>query len=89
MKSLMQIKDSNKVIVFLSNASLNKEGYFQVELKKIQSFEEYFPEGKVWLIPIKLDNCEVPIFFEKIHYLEYFSMTEDKFLDFLEKSINL
>lgn len=54
------IENSNYFIACLSTHSVNHTGYVQTELKKALKILDRFPEGKIFLIPIKLDNCPIP-----------------------------
>ncbi len=83
-----QIKKSHIVIACLSEKSVKKKGYFQKELKdSLEEFKEY-PEGSIYIIPVRLEPCEVPIAFENIQWCNLF---EDRGLENLiisiEKSI--
>jgi len=51
------VEATDAVIVFLSNASVMKEGYFQKELKKVLDIANEKPEGVIFLIPMRLDDC--------------------------------
>ncbi len=44
----------------------------QSELKKAQKVLETIPEGKVFLIPVRLDACEVPSQLARLHWINYF-----------------
>jgi hypothetical protein len=56
----------------LSKYSISKEGYVQKELKKGLEMWDRQPEGRVYLIPIRLDKCKVPKRFENIEYCNLF-----------------
>ena len=51
---------SNGMILFLSNTSLNKEGYVQREFKWAMRRMEEMPEGHSFLFPVRLEPCEMP-----------------------------
>ncbi len=54
------IKYSDIVIVFLSKQSVSKQGYVQREFKlALSQYAERTP-GTIYLIPLKLDDCNVP-----------------------------
>jgi formylglycine-generating enzyme required for sulfatase activity len=48
------------VIVCLSRGSINKAGYVQKEIKFALDVADEKPEGAIFLIPLKLEECEVP-----------------------------
>ena len=54
------IDNSDLFLACLSTNSVNKTGYVQKELKKALDIYEKQPEDKIWLIPIRLDDCAVP-----------------------------
>jgi len=53
------IRRSTAVIVFLSSKS-EKRGYVQKEISRVLDEAERQPEGKIFLIPAKLEPCDVP-----------------------------
>ena len=67
------IKECNFFLACLSGYSISKEGYVQKELKKGLEMWERQPEGRVYLIPIRLDKCKVPRRFENIEYCNLFA----------------
>lgn len=54
------VKASHAVVVCLSNSSITKEGYVQKEIKFALDVADEKPEGAIFLIPVKLEDCEVP-----------------------------
>jgi hypothetical protein len=44
----------------LSSCSVAKEGYVQTEFKTALSAYSERPPGTIYIIPVKLDDCEVP-----------------------------
>jgi hypothetical protein len=51
------IKESNYFIALLSNHSVSKIGFVQSELKQALEVLNEFPEGKIFLIPVRADEC--------------------------------
>jgi hypothetical protein len=69
------VEAADAVIVCLSKNSLTKEGYVQKELKFVLDIALEKPEGAIFIIPIRLDDCEIP---RKIHswqYVDYFPVS--------------
>lgn len=64
------IERSDYILVFLSSKSVNKEGYFQNELKEVLERRKLKPEGARYIIPILIDACEPPRAFRDIHWLK-------------------
>ena len=64
------LEKSNHVIVFLSNASCNKTGYFQREVKYAFDQRDLRPDGERYIIPVLLEDCDVPRRFRDIHWIK-------------------
>jgi hypothetical protein len=54
------VKESDVVIICLSHNSITKEGYVQKEIKYALDTAEEKPEGTIYIIPVKLEDCVVP-----------------------------
>lgn len=54
------IKSSNVFLVLLSKDSVSKEGYIQNEIQFAISELEKRPERQAYIVPIRLEDCEVP-----------------------------
>ncbi|MCP4109821.1 MAG: toll/interleukin-1 receptor domain-containing protein [Desulfobacteraceae bacterium] len=84
------IKECNFFIACLSSNSVTKEGYFQRELKRGLDFFDRKPEGSIYLIPVRLDDCIIPHRFQKLHWCDFFSEKYDeKLLRAINTGINL
>jgi|GEM_PF-1925018 len=66
------VEAADVVIVCLSNRSLTKEGYIQRELRFALDIALQKPEGTIFIIPLKLEDCEPPRKLRTWHYVEYF-----------------
>lgn len=62
------IRAADFALVFLSTSSVYKRGYVQKEFKIVLDVLDEIPEGRVFVIPVKLDNCEVPERFSQLHW---------------------
>lgn len=58
-------------IVFLSKNSVSKEGAVQKEIRKVLDVSEEKPEGEIFLIPVRLDDCEIPRNLSKWQWADY------------------
>ena len=67
------IKNSRYFIALFSSTSVSKTGYVQKEFRRaIDTFDE-FPEGEIFAIPVRLDDCEIPYErFKKIERVDLF-----------------
>jgi hypothetical protein len=54
------IRASDVVIVCLSNNSVSKEGYVQKEIVRALDIADEKPEGTIFIIPLKLEECQIP-----------------------------
>jgi hypothetical protein len=54
------IRASKYVLACLSKTSVTKRGYVQKELKKALDVADEQPEGVAYLIPVRLEECEIP-----------------------------
>jgi hypothetical protein len=63
----MAIKKSKYFVALFSSNSVSKRGYVQEFRKVIDTFDE-FPEGEVFAIPVRLDECEIP--YERFREIE-------------------
>jgi tetratricopeptide (TPR) repeat protein len=70
------VEDTNAVIVFLSNNSVTKEGYVQKELRAVLDVAEYKPEGAIFIIPLRLEECVVPRRLKNYQYQDYFPLDQ-------------
>lgn len=54
------VRAADAVLVFLSSRSVTQEGNLQRELKLALDVADEKPEGAVFVIPIRLDDCSLP-----------------------------
>lgn len=54
------VQNSDVVIVCLSKDAVTKTGYVQKEIKYALDIADEQPEGKIFIIPLKLEECDVP-----------------------------
>ncbi len=66
------VKTSDIVLVLLSNNSIIKTGFVQKEIRIALEVADYQPEGTIFLIPARLENCEVPERLKKIQWVDLF-----------------
>ncbi|MBI3165717.1 MAG: TIR domain-containing protein [Anaerolineales bacterium] len=66
------IRNSDVVVVCLSEKSINKEGYVQREIKFALDIADEKPEGTIFIIPARLENCKVPERLSLYHWVELF-----------------
>jgi len=54
------VRDTNVVLVCLSENAVSKAGYVQREIKVALDVADEQPEGAIFIIPLKLEECDVP-----------------------------
>lgn len=72
------VHNSHAVIVFLSSIAIRKEGFFHKELKLALDAAAEKPDGTIFIIPIRLDDCDVPDRLQPYQYVDYFGDDEQK-----------
>ena len=58
------------IVVLLSKKSVQKRGFAQREIRRAVHAEEEMLEGDIFLIPVRLDSCEVPAMLSRFHFLD-------------------
>ncbi|MEK6751511.1 MAG: toll/interleukin-1 receptor domain-containing protein [Chloroflexota bacterium] len=66
------LRDSNVVILFLSKESVSKTGYLQKELRMAIDIAQEQPFENIFLIPAKLEECNIPLGLSGIQYVNLF-----------------
>jgi formylglycine-generating enzyme required for sulfatase activity len=66
------VEAADAIIVCLSKGSITKEGYIQRELRIVLDFADYKPEGTLYIIPVRLEECEPPRRLRAWQYADYF-----------------
>ena len=64
------IDRSDFVLVFLSQASCQKTGYFQRELRYALEQQQMRPEGQRFIVPVLLESCQPPRSLQKIQWVK-------------------
>ena len=66
------IRESDVVIVCLSEKSINREGYVQKEIKFALDIADEKPEGTIFIVPARLEECVVPNRLSDYHWVDLF-----------------
>jgi CheY-like chemotaxis protein len=83
------VRSSDVVLVFLSKYSVNKEGYVQKEIKQALDAVDEKPDGTIYIIPLRLEDCEVPKRLQRWQWLDlYETDSYEKMLTSLRKRAN-
>ncbi len=68
------LRDSDAILICLSQTSVTKSGYLNKEIRRALDAADEKPEGAIYIIPVKFDDC-IPSFerLKKYQWLEYFA----------------
>lgn len=69
------VESADAVLLFLSNNSVHGEGSVQKEIRKILEVSEEKPQSAIFLLPIRLDNCDIPNDLSQIQRVENFDVS--------------
>ncbi|HSS22010.1 MAG TPA: TIR domain-containing protein [Pyrinomonadaceae bacterium] len=69
------VRSTDVVIVCLSKASTSKAGFVQKEISYALDVAEKQPEGTIFLIPLKLEDCPVPDRLSKWQWVDFFEIS--------------
>jgi formylglycine-generating enzyme required for sulfatase activity len=67
------VEAADVIIVCLSKGSTTKEGYVQREIRIALDYADYKPEGTLYIVPIRLEECEPPRRLRTWQYADYFA----------------
>jgi hypothetical protein len=80
------VKASHVVIVCLSHTAVTKAGFAQKEIKMALDVADLQPEGTIFMIPARLEDCTVPARLSKWHWVNlYENGGYQKLVDALNK----
>ena len=66
------VRASDVVIICLSRGSITKEGFVQKEIRLALDVADEKPEGTIFLIPARLEACEVPERLNRWHWVNLY-----------------
>ncbi|NOT06195.1 MAG: SUMF1/EgtB/PvdO family nonheme iron enzyme [Anaerolineales bacterium] len=81
------VETADAIIVCLTKGSITKEGYVQRELRIVLDFADYKPEGTLYIIPVRLEECEPPRRLRAWQYADYFEGQRERALERLLVSL--
>ncbi len=83
------VETSDVVIACLSNQSISKDGHIQKEIRYAYDIALEKPEEMIFLIPLRLDDCNVPRKLKTLHWVDYFGDEKDESFANLLESLKL
>src|ERR1044072_6372947 len=66
------VRKSDMVIVSLSRASVSNRGYIQKEIRIALDVADEQPDGTIFIVPLKLEQCEIPDRLRRWQWVNYF-----------------
>lgn len=70
------VRETDVVVVCLSNGSVSKTGYVQKEIRFALDIADERPDGAIFIIPARLEDCQVPIRLGKWQWVDLFPSYE-------------
>jgi|GEM_PF-6536035 len=80
------VREADVVVICLSKNSITKEGYVQKEIRFALDIAEEKPEGTIFLIPARLEDCMVP---ERLNRWQWVDLFDENGLIKLLRSLKL
>ena len=65
------INSAKAIIICLSKLSVSKRGYIQKEFRLALDTLKTIPLGEIFILPVRLENCDVPPEFQEFHWVDY------------------
>lgn len=65
------LRASEAILLCFSETSVAKEGYIQREYKRAMRYREEKPEGTIFVIPVRFDDCQMPNFISELQWVDY------------------
>lgn len=81
------VEAADAIIVCLSKGSITKEGYVQRELRIVLDYADYKPEGTLYIMPVRLEECDPPRRLRPWQYADYFAGERERGLQRLLVSL--
>jgi hypothetical protein len=67
------VRTADVVLTCLSSSSVTKKGYVQKEIREVLEVALELPADQIFVIPVRLDDCEVPRELRKWQYVDLFA----------------
>lgn len=65
------MRSSDAIVLCFSNLSINKEGGIQKEYKHAMDIRDEKPDGTIFVIPVRLDDCELPHYLRGVRFVDF------------------
>ena len=82
------VRDAACVVVVLSDAATTRAGYVHKEIRYALDFADQQPEDAIFVIPARLEDCDVPRRLKHLHRVDLFNRTGyDRLVGVLQAAI--
>lgn len=78
------ISDTDAFLACVSTRSMTREGFLHREIREAVDRAMNMPAGRIFLIPVRLDQCEVPPDLRHLQWVDYF---ETNGFDYLVRAL--
>ncbi len=72
------VRAAQAVIVCISRKSITKEGYVQREMRLAVDAALRMPESTIFIIPLRLEDCDLPSQLDSFQYADYFEQDQER-----------
>jgi hypothetical protein len=66
------LQTAHVILICLSRSSVSKEGYVQKEIRRALDVADEKPDGTIFLIPVRLEACDIPVKLRQWQWLDLF-----------------
>ena len=66
------VREAKVVLVCLSRASVTRAGYLQKEIRHVLDVADEQPDGRIFVIPVRLEDCDVPGRLQRWHWVDLY-----------------
>lgn len=80
------LDEADVILICLSKKSVSKEGYVQKEIRLALDLALEMPDGRIFLIPARLEECDLPYKLKSYQWVDLFTPNG---MDKLIKSLNI
>lgn len=67
-------READVIIICVSKLSSKKEGYIQKEIKFALDIADEKPDGTIYIVPVRLEPCNMPVNLSRWHWVDLFSV---------------
>lgn len=69
------VRSAHAIVLCLSKWTVAKAGYIQKEIRYALDVADEQPEGAIFLIPVKLEDCEIP---DRLRHLQWVNLYDER-----------